>query len=163
MPKVVNALPRIVLFARFLGLDTGDTYSALPLESLSVYLALLLKLRRGKVPLVETSGEREEVPTAEVLDAVDFVLARLTKHALVELKMHFQRDVSKGLPEVDLDTALLWLTQAFKVRCSVRLYVLHKVCGTAYMSSCVYALLQRLTQPRKVHAACMMAHTQTWI
>lgn len=60
---VANTVQRIVLFGRFLGVDTGGYEDAIPLEGLNVFLGLLLRVRKGVTPLLPPDGEKVMVST----------------------------------------------------------------------------------------------------
>lgn len=107
--NLVAVMPRLQMFARFLGVD-ADGIEAFPQDALSVFLATLLRIRKGQYPLLPPTAEKVSVSSAEFVDSVDYVLAQLKSHERMSLKNHFYKDVSLGRAQVDLDNALRWVT-----------------------------------------------------
>ena len=113
--KLLQCLPRLKTFARFLALEGegGAEVEHLPLDALNVYLALLIKIRKGCFPLLPEGCIRVSVKTADVLEAIDFVFYRIKSHERMAIRNVFQRDVSMGKQDVDLDNALNWLLNRY--------------------------------------------------
>ena len=113
--KLVEVFPRIVLFSRFLGLDTGGYQDSIPREGLDTYLAMLVRIRRGQLPMLPAGNEPAVVVMLqEVTDAMEFVFARLDKHTRIEMKLKLQSAFSSKGGHVDLDSVLTWLVGTFK-------------------------------------------------
>ena len=75
--RLLQCLPRLKMFARFLALEgSGAEVDHLPLDALNVYLALLVKIQKGKYPLLPEACERVVVKTDDVLEAIDHVFFR---------------------------------------------------------------------------------------
>ena len=76
--RLLQCLPRLKTFARFLALEGGSGAETehLPLDALNVYLALLVKIQKGAYPLLPEGCERVQVKAEDVLSAVDHVFFR---------------------------------------------------------------------------------------
>lgn len=55
-----------------------------------------------------------QVNTADMIESLEHVFARLQKHARLQMKLHFKKEVAEGKSAVDLDFSLIWLTDSFK-------------------------------------------------
>ena len=93
--RLLQCLPRLKLFARFLALEGGSGAETehLPLDALNVYLALLVKIQKGSYPLLPEGCERVLVKTEDVLGAVDHVFYR---YELIRAYMIFMLEPHKN-------------------------------------------------------------------
>lgn len=112
---LLACLPRLKMFARFLGLEGEDGAETqhLPLDALNVYLALLVKIQMGNLPLLSDDCERVLVSCEQVLETVDYVFYRIKTHERMAMRLNFTRDVTGGKAEVDLDLALDYFLKCY--------------------------------------------------
>jgi hypothetical protein len=113
--KLIQCLPRLKTFARFLAIEGegGAEVEHLPIDALNVYLALLLRIRKGCFPLLPEMCERVLVKTEDVLEAIDYVFYRIKSHERMAIRHVFQRDVAMGKQDADLDISLSWLVNQY--------------------------------------------------
>lgn len=118
----------------------------MPLDALNVYLSLLIKIQKGAFPIMPEACERVMVKTSAVLEAVDYVFYRIKSHEKMAIRHVFQRDVSMGKQDVDLDLSLQWLLDRYleAVHATLEhrlssLFVAHDKDGVSF---CVYVLVR---------------------
>ena len=145
--KLVACLPRLKTFARFLALE-GEQDGRLqighmPLDALNVYLALLVKVRQGRYPLLPDGCERTVVKSKDMLEAIDYVFHRVKTHQRMAIHHLFERDVSGGRQDVDIDNALTWLLERYD-RPSLREHACTR-------TLCAHALVQVFLQVQGMH------------
>jgi len=96
--------PRVVMFARFLGLRY-EHMGTIPLEGLNVYLLLAYHAQRGAVPLFPSTPNPCMVDLAHFEKAIDvaFCLERYIVRESIKVAL---RDENRGQSEIDIDLSL---------------------------------------------------------
>mmetsp|Transcript_34329 Transcript_34329/g.107623 ORF Transcript_34329/g.107623 Transcript_34329/m.107623 type:complete len:818 (-) Transcript_34329:283-2736(-) len=98
---------RVRMFARFLQLGTTQ----LPLESLNVYLASLIRIQNGQAPLLP-DADSISVDSEKALKVIQFVFAQAP--FIVKSKIIIECEKRAVGRQIDLDSLLLFIVEKFK-------------------------------------------------
>jgi hypothetical protein len=96
--------PRVVLFARFLGLR-HEGLEPVPLQGLSIFLATLARAQKGTSPLLPVSGERVLISTDHFVQTLDWVFRQSRAVTREAIKVDLTTSMSEH-ERIDLDFAL---------------------------------------------------------
>ena len=110
-----SVVTRVDMFARLLHLDSPAADRGVPVQYTSLYLRLLLYSRRGEYPLLPPVLQKMIVPTSLVTSAMEQVLRNMKSHERLALMHQFEDEVSQKRDAVDLDLALMWICDQWRI------------------------------------------------